>query len=241
MSNPYIPDIQTNLEEYTLEKFLNIVMPAMAQINNVPHTKYKLNNITWNNIIILGGPNMGKTELGRMFMEQAHNRYLENLEPISIPRDKVDVFFNMPLLRVGKPVKFLHFDDLANKKLTERQKDNWYRFRHQVRRQAKSDNGLLITMLVTQSYYALPKVVRENFFCIIAKSTPSNMSDERLIRKLFGEEGYQLLKKQTMDILLKKPHTDIAVFNLFGTIGWFKTPLAETDYMDSCEYQPLGH
>ena len=226
-------------KEWKLNDFLDMIMPPLSRLNNHPIMPYKTNNIMWVNTLVYGGSGMGKTELMRMMAEQAVARYpKDKMEAVNIGRMFADPFLNRPTMLVGKPIKMYYLDDMTGKKISEKQKENWALLRH-IMEEKSGPNGLLLTVLATHRYHSLFNTLRDQVQCFIAKSIPpagSSPYDINLLKKFIGDAGYDLLAEKCNNKLLGKPYKEWTVFRVYDIIGYFDTPRATKNYLESWNY-----
>jgi hypothetical protein len=223
---------EDGFKEYSLEDFEQIVMPERQLIEAHVDLPYETNRWLRRNFIVYGDIGALKTETIRLFAEWAAVRYSpEDLSAFLITRGRILQFLDCPML-AAKPIQILFLDDMTGiDRLSRIQADNWFRMRHVAKNITHLPVGLVLTFLGTHEYYALPKRMRQGVTGFMAKSAPTNPFDERLVRKWVGDEGMEVLNRQTTDRLLFLPHDEVTVFRIHNFIGYIKTPFASANYL----------
>ena len=125
----------------------------------------------------------------------------------------------------------MFFDDLAGKKLSSTNQNEWILLRHTIQNITHLNNGLILTFLATQRYYALDKSLRESITSLIAFSTPSNPFDASIIKRFIGEEAYAFLEFQKFLLMTRQTRKHYSAFYLNGIKGILDMPMAEIDFL----------
>lgn len=218
--------------EWTMDELLDVIMPPMKVLKEVPQVPYTINSIHWENNLIYGRPDVGKTELIRLVAQKAAERYSPELMAARNVGHNMDRFLNMPVFDVGKPIWLFMFDDLTGIKLNEQQRNTWFELRHSMAKKV-GPIGLLMTWLVTHEYFSIPKYLRQGITCMFVKSlpNPANTYDYAWLRRVIGDKGLQFLRLQEYRRIRNQLTDYYSVFKFLDIVGYVPTPMATKDYL----------
>ncbi len=215
---------------YKLEEFVELLMPTLEAIDRVPQVPYETNNWIWQNVLLYGSPGSGKSEGARLFAELAAKRYNPDVMAATNLERYIVEFLSAPFIE-PKKIQLMFFDDLAGKKLSSTNQNEWILLRHTIQNITHLNNGLILTFLATQRYYALDKSLRESITSLIAFSTPSNPFDASIIKRFIGEEAYAFLEFQKFLLMTRQTRKHYSAFYLNGIKGILDMPMAEIDFL----------
>ena len=205
---------------YTLEEFSSLLMPKIEIIDRVPPVTYDTNNWLWQNVLLYGAPGTGKSEGARKFAEIAAERYSSDMLAATNLERYIVEFLSAPFIE-PKKIQLYFFDDLAGKRLPPNCQNEWILLRHTVQNITHLHNGLILTFIATQRYYALDKALRESITSLVAFSTPSNPFDASIIKRFIGDEAYNFLEFQKFLLMTGQTQKHYAAFYLNGIRGIF--------------------
>jgi len=214
------------------QTFYEYIFPPRKLLEEIPNVTYKDQIVSSdvNVLLIYSQMGWGKTETVRRIAEEAVKLYgEENVNASYVEGGNLEKLITYGL--EDKLVNILFCDDLTLVPIDQRVLAAFFRLRHRLASHFNRRNGYILGILAIHRWHNIPVVLRSASLGVIVKSTSLEEYDNRVIKKLVGQENYEWLRAVEKQGMLEKQYRRYGVFSSKHLVCRVEFPLATKNYL----------